>query len=154
MEKARFPTNYVLKVLGILVPIILISLEIFLNVVAVGTVINGIVLLIVLTSPLWILLLMFWWPVLIVLGVLFRFTSINSYLKSLMLHSLNHMLFKYKGQSRKTIWCCVESLWALNLPNYITAQNCGYALVSATGKSIQQSDLIKPLTDQERDNIF
>jgi hypothetical protein len=148
------PTRWLLRVLDILVPLGLISLEIFLNVIAFGTVINSLIVLVLVTSPLWVLLLMFWWPVLLILLAILKFTSISTYIHSLLVHSLHHMLYRYRGQSRKTIWVVLHSLLALNMPNYITAQNCGYALVSASGKSIQESELKKPMTKREQDNIF
>jgi hypothetical protein len=40
----------------------------------------------------------------------------------------------------------------LGLPNNIIAQNCGFALVSATGESLQ--DLEKPLSEREKENLF
>lgn len=91
------PARWLIRVLDILVPLVLISLEIFLNVIAFGTVINSLIVLVLLTSPLWVLLLMFWWPVLLVLVAILKCTSIGTHIHSLLVHSLHHMLYRYKG---------------------------------------------------------
>lgn len=86
-----------LRVLNILVPLVLISLEIFLNVIAFGTVINSLIVLVLITSPLWMLLIIFWWPVILVFLAILKCTSISTYIHSLFVHSLHYMLYRYKG---------------------------------------------------------
>jgi len=116
-----FPNRLVIRILDFIVPLCLISLEIFLNVIAFGSVVNGVVLLLIVTSPLWVLLFLFWWPMILLVTCLLKFTSIYSYTCSLLWHSLYHMLYNYKGQPRKNAWSILYTMLALNLPNYITA---------------------------------
>lgn len=86
-----------MKVLNLVVPLLLISLEIILNVIALGSVINGIILLLVITSPLWLLLFLFWWPMIIVVFMLLRFTSISTYTRNFFMHGVYNLLYKYRG---------------------------------------------------------
>lgn len=124
------------KVFNFFVAASLILLEIFLNLLALGTAINVLIFLIVVTSPLWILLLIFWWPVILTLGFMIKFTSVRTYLCQFFTHYAKYVLYNYKGQPRKKAWTFVYSLLSLGLPSSIVAQNCGFALVSASGESL------------------
>ena len=68
------------KVFNFVAAVSLVLLEIFLNLIAVGAAINGLVFLTIATSPLWILLLIFWWPMILILTLLVKFTSVRTYL--------------------------------------------------------------------------
>jgi hypothetical protein len=63
------------------------------------------------------------------------------------------MLYKYQGRQRKTSWNVLYSLISFSLPSNIVAQNCGFAMVTATGESLQQ-ELREPLTEREAENLF
>lgn len=127
------PPRTFASIIYFFVALILVSLEIFLNLLAVGTAINAFIFLVVVTSPLWILLLLFWWPMFIVIALLVKFTTVRTYMTQFLTHYAKYILYNYRGQPRKKAWTFVYSLLSLGLPNNIVAQNCGFALVSASG---------------------
>lgn len=79
----NLPTRLLIKGLDLVIPLCLISLEIILNVLAVGTVVNGLLLVLIVTSPLWILLIICWWPVILAFACLLKFSSIRLYISKL-----------------------------------------------------------------------
>ena len=134
------------------IPICLITLEIFLNIVVVGTAVNAFLILLIVTSPIWLVLLVCWWP--IMLGILFmlKFSSLRTYATNLVTSCMHYLLYTYKGDFRKQMWSFLYSLLSFGISNNIVAQNCGFALVSATGESLH--DLKRPLQAQEIENMF
>jgi len=86
-----------MKVFNFLAAVTLVLLEIFLNLLAIGTAINAIIFLTVVTSPLWILLLIFWWPMILVFALLIKFTSVRTYLIQFITHYAKYILYNYKG---------------------------------------------------------
>ncbi len=143
-----------MKIFYVCVAISLVSLEIFLNLLLVGTAINAFILLVVITSPLWILLILFWWPMIFVAALLLKFSSVRTYMSQIITHYAKYILYTYKGSPRKKAWNFLYSLLSLGLPNNIVAQNCGFALVSASGESLQDTKLKKALTERETENLF
>ena len=83
------------KVFNFFVAVSLVLLEIFLNLLAIGTAINALIFLIVATSPLWILLLIFWWPMILALAFLIKFTSIRTYLIQFFTQYAKYVLYNY-----------------------------------------------------------
>ncbi len=80
LSKSSLSSLTLFKVINFIAAVSLVVLEIFLNLIAVGAAINGLVFLTIATSPLWILLLIFWWPMIIILTLLLKFTSVRTYL--------------------------------------------------------------------------
>ena len=117
-------------------PLALICLEIILNLICVGTAVNGFLLVLLFTSPLWVLLFVCWWPMLLIIVILLKFSSLRIYVGRVTTQFVQYLLYKYNGRQRKTFWNVLYSLLSLGLPNNIVAQNCGFALVSATGESL------------------
>jgi hypothetical protein len=87
-----------IKGLDLIVPIGLIILEIILNIICVGTFINGVIFVLVVTSPVWFLMLFFGWPVLLAGALVLRFASIRLYLKNVVTNGVQYLLYKYEGR--------------------------------------------------------
>ncbi len=134
--RLAMPSRIIIKGLVFLVPLCLISLEIYLNVLVVGFAIIGLLLLILFTSPLWLILFIFWWPLLLGVTCILRITSLRTYTRWLLTSSLHYVLYKYNGNLRKKCWSLLYSLLSFGLPNNIIGQNCGFALVTANGESL------------------
>lgn len=126
--------------MALLIPLCLISLEIFLNILAVGTAINATLVLLIITAPVWLLLIVFWWPMLIAIAFMLKCSSIRTYFQSCVLAVAHYILYRHRGQLRKQCWSGLYGLLSLGLPNSIVAQNCGFALVSVTGDSFMFRD--------------
>jgi hypothetical protein len=147
------PAAVIIRGLDLIVPLLLISLEICLNLLAIGTALNGLVLLFLFLVPVLILSLIFWWPALMIVLCLLNCTSVRMYTKRQVSTFFAWMLYKYQGRQRKTSWNVLYSLISFSLPSNIVAQNCGFAMVTATGESLQQ-ELREPLTEREAENLF
>ena len=65
------------KAFDLIVPLALIALEICLNLLAIGTIINSFALFLVVLLPIAIVLLILWWPVLVLFYCLLRFFSLR-----------------------------------------------------------------------------
>lgn len=121
LSNSTLSSRSLVKVFNFFVAVSLVMLEIFLNLLAIGTAINALIFLIVATSPLWILLLIFWWPMILALALLIKFTSVRTYLIQFFTHYAKYVLYNYKGQPRKKVWTFVYSLLSLGLPSSIVA---------------------------------
>lgn len=74
-------TRAAVRVIDLTVPLFLVGLEIVLNLIAVGTMINVVLLLgllAVVSSPLWMLLLASFWPVILVSICLLSLKAVRS----------------------------------------------------------------------------
>lgn len=80
MRRAR-QQRFIIKILDFVVPLGLICLEIVLNLLCVGTAINGFLLVLLFTSPLWVMLVICWWPMLLFIAILLHFSSLRVYLQ-------------------------------------------------------------------------
>lgn len=77
-------TRAVVRVIDLTVPLFLVGLEIVLNLIAVGTIINVALLLgllIVVSSPLWMLVLASCWPVIVVSICLLNLKVVRSQMR-------------------------------------------------------------------------
>lgn len=119
--RLAMPSRILIKGLVLLVPICLISLEIYLNFIVVGFAITGFLVLLLITSPLWLLLIIFWWPLLLGVTCILRITSLRTYTRWLLTSSLHYVLYKYNGNLRKNCWSLLYSLLSLGLPSNIVA---------------------------------
>jgi len=104
MAQLEHITRFIVRVLDILVPVLLIVLEIVLNVMAFTSVCNGVLILLIITSPLVMILFAFWWPMVICVALLLKFTSVKSYTYNLLLNALHHIMFKNRCAQRKYLW--------------------------------------------------
>lgn len=84
-----------LRTISYVVPFGLIVLELVLNGMVCSSFFTFLLALFVLTSPLWIPLLIIWWPVLVIVKLLHKYTSINSYTWALFMHVAYYMLYNY-----------------------------------------------------------
>lgn len=152
--RPALPTRWcIIKGLDLIVPIILISLEIFLNLLAIGTVINGTLLVLIVLLPLTIILCFLWWPALALIFFLIKFSTLREYTQRQISKFFSYLLYKYQGRYRKSCWNVIYSLFSFSLPASITAQNCGFALITNTGESLSD-DLRNKLEPSERENLF
>ena len=83
-DKARSSSKLFTKTLIFIVPLCLISLEVFLNIVVVCTVVNAVLLMLFVTSPLWLLLMLFWWPLFVFGFCVLKSSSIRTYARRIM----------------------------------------------------------------------
>ena len=74
-----------------MVPVSLIVLELVLN----GWVFAFLMIMILVTSPLWFPLILIWWPVLIIVKLLLKYTSIWSYVRPLVIEQAYYLLYNY-----------------------------------------------------------
>ena len=128
--RKSLPTRLLVKGLDLLVPLGLIMLEITLNLLCVGTFINIMLVVLFVTSPVWLMMLIFGWPFMIAIACILRFQRIRLHLRDVTSKLVKYLLYKYEGRLRKTLWNCFYSLLSIGLANDVVAQNCGFALVS------------------------
>jgi hypothetical protein len=145
--------KHLMKACDLLVPLALISLEIILNLIAVVTIINSVGLLAIVLLPVAIIGLVFSWPLLIFIYCLLKFFGVRQFTKKYFSGVIAWLLFKHKGEYRKKAWNCLYTMVSFSLPNNIVAQNCGYALVTATGESLQ-AQIKTRLSERETENLF
>lgn len=147
-----YPSRLAIKTVMFVIPICLITLEVFLNIVVVGAAVNAFLILLIVTSPLWLLLGLCWWPIL--LGILFmlKFSSLRTYAINGVTSCMHYLLYTYRGDCRKQLWSFLYCMLSFGISNSIVAQNCGFALVSATGESLPE--LKRPLQAKEIENMF
>jgi len=119
--KQSLPTRLLIKGLDLIVPLGLICLELILNLLCVGTAVNGILLLLFITSPLWISLLVCWWPMFIIIVCILRFSSLRTYINKITTEFALYLLYNYQGRHRKNFWDILYTLLSFGLPNNIVA---------------------------------
>ena len=106
-------------ILDVIILSSVLGLELFLNVVLTSVILIVVIALVICTSPLWVPLGLLWTPMIIILGVLIRYTKFKTYIVEWGSKVIHFLIFRYRGFPKKTLWSNVYSLLARFLPRQI-----------------------------------